>query len=156
MDTYYRKIKNKNLVTKFNITIDQFEELKIKQNGLCYNCNFPQTGKKDLVIFKSLVENKIMGLLCGNCSRRLKAKDRSAYLRLINPEEVKNKLIDWKNKNKNKVKQHSKRFRIKNKEKIKLYQKKWVEKNRDRISKQAKERYLNSKMEVRDYQLRID
>ncbi len=54
---------------KYGITIDQYEDLLIKQNGVCAICHQTcKTGTR-LAVDHNHITGKIRGLLCTNCNR---------------------------------------------------------------------------------------
>lgn len=55
------------LKTKYNISINDLEILKIKQDNKCAICN----KKRKLVIDHNHINNKIRGLLCNQCNTAL-------------------------------------------------------------------------------------
>jgi len=71
---YNRKYSLKN---KFNITLDDYEQMLIKQGGCCAICNIsPLQLTKALAVDHCHITLKIRGLLCVNCNHALgKFKD---------------------------------------------------------------------------------
>ena len=68
--------KNSKLKTTFNITFDQYEEMRISQNNCCAICLKPEThtrnGKiRDLVVDHCHTTGKIRQLLCNGCNTGL-------------------------------------------------------------------------------------
>lgn len=57
------------LKMKYGITLEEFEALWKKQNGLCAICKRPLTRRKHgYSVDHNHKTNKIRGLLCGNCN----------------------------------------------------------------------------------------
>jgi hypothetical protein len=70
--------KNKSLLAKFNITLDQYEEISALQGHVCAICKKPETlinprsGKtRRLSVDHDHATGKIRGLLCDKCNRGL-------------------------------------------------------------------------------------
>jgi hypothetical protein len=69
-----RKEKNRNLMRMFNISIDDYEYLFKKQNGLCAICGFKEDRKHrngktfSLAVDHNHITGKIRGLLCSRCN----------------------------------------------------------------------------------------
>ncbi len=69
-------IQNKYLKYKYGLTLEEYNELLVKQNGLCAGCFKPETrhdhrtGKirKLAVDHKHDETKKVRGLLCGSCN----------------------------------------------------------------------------------------
>lgn len=78
--------KFQNLKRKFNITKDEFNSLKEKQNNLCAVCKKQETAilnkkYKELAVDHCHKTKKIRGLLCSNCNTGLgKFKDNIELL----------------------------------------------------------------------------
>lgn len=64
------KMKDLNLRRRFNITLEEYNELLEKQNSVCAICN-GDNNKKTLVVDHDHNTNKIRGLLCDNCNTGL-------------------------------------------------------------------------------------
>src|SRR5271167_40528 len=63
-----KKVIGIKLKNRYGITIEQFEEMLIKQNGLCAICNnLPEEGKR-LNVDHDHKTNKVRALLCRNCN----------------------------------------------------------------------------------------
>ena len=58
------------LLRKFNITLEEYEELLVKQNGLCAICKEPERSKrkKYLAVDHCHETGRIRGLLCSTCN----------------------------------------------------------------------------------------
>lgn len=82
--------KNTNLKRDFNITISEYEDMVLEQDGKCAICNSLETTKssKDPSKTKRLAVDhchsslKVRGLLCSNCNTALgKFKDNIEFLK---------------------------------------------------------------------------
>lgn len=67
------RVKELNIHRKFNITLEEFENMYFQQNGVCKICRMPEDvycdGKvKDLSIDHCHKTGKIRGLLCQRCN----------------------------------------------------------------------------------------
>jgi Recombination endonuclease VII len=69
------KTKNRRLITKYGITIEQYNEMLIKQNNLCFICRKPESAfhknsnkVKDLCVDHCHKTGKARALLCANCN----------------------------------------------------------------------------------------
>ena len=65
-----------NLKKKFNITLEEYDELFYRQHGVCAICGRPETSKykgtiRHLAIDHNHVTNEIRGLLCQKCNQAL-------------------------------------------------------------------------------------
>lgn len=69
----YKKIQRKyDLKKKFNITLEQYNEILKKQNNCCDICKKSNLNEiKDLSVDHCHKTNKIRGLLCQNCNTAL-------------------------------------------------------------------------------------
>ena len=57
---------------KYNISLEQYDELYIEQNGCCAICKKPENElKKILCVDHNHKTNKVRGLLCDKCNRGL-------------------------------------------------------------------------------------
>lgn len=64
--------KNSNLLRKFNITIDDFDNMLKQQNKKCYLCNVTHDSEKfGLRVDHSHKTGKVRKLLCDNCNKGL-------------------------------------------------------------------------------------
>jgi len=59
--------RKQDLKRKYNLTIEQFEQMKEKQNNLCKICN----SSNKLVVDHCHKTNKVRGLLCNECNKGL-------------------------------------------------------------------------------------
>ena len=66
------KLKNKKLIIRHGITLEQYMDIFNKQNGCCAICNIPQLKLKvSLVVDHNHEDNIIRGLLCHSCNLAL-------------------------------------------------------------------------------------
>ena len=70
-ETELRQRKNRHLVLKYGITIDEYEKLLDSQKGLCAICEQPPAGKKKLAVDHCHTRLINRALLCENCNRGL-------------------------------------------------------------------------------------
>lgn len=68
-----RKYKSDYLKQAFGITIEEFDQMLEKQQGVCAICSRPERGtrNKALAVDHCHETNKIRGLLCGHCNRAI-------------------------------------------------------------------------------------
>lgn len=68
-----KRSKNKNLLRRYGITLQQYEEMHSRQQGRCALCNRHETevGKRRLAVDHCHRTNKIRALLCGECNMGL-------------------------------------------------------------------------------------
>lgn len=72
-----RSIRNANYKKKYGITLQEYEHMHEKQNGLCAICNRPETmlGHKGTLVSLAVdhchTTGKIRALLCRNCNTML-------------------------------------------------------------------------------------
>lgn len=72
--------KNTRLKRQFGITLEQYDNIKLSQKGLCAICNNPP-GKKDLCVDHDHLSGRVRELLCGNCNTLLgKCKENTNVL----------------------------------------------------------------------------
>lgn len=63
------KYKNKNLKSKYKITLDEYNNLFLLQNGCCKICNLHQLKfKRKLAVDHNHKTGEVRGLLCHNCN----------------------------------------------------------------------------------------
>lgn len=63
------KMKAKHLKAKYDLTLEEFNALKVNQKGVCKICNNPESDKsRDLAVDHDWITGKIRGLLCRNCN----------------------------------------------------------------------------------------
>lgn len=85
---YPRKPKTKlqrrkeHIKHKYNLSIEEYEELFRKQDGKCAICGTSENGSKiNLDIDHDHLTGKIRGLLCNRCNRYLVALEDSEFLK---------------------------------------------------------------------------
>lgn len=61
-------IRDRKLKKQFGITLEQYDLMLEKQNGLCAICSEPPTDKKALAVDHNHVSGKIRSLLCMRCN----------------------------------------------------------------------------------------
>jgi len=72
-----RKERKRKLKQNFNLTVEQYQEMLKKQNGVCAICKQPEKSKhqngkvRQLAVDHNHKTGKVRGLLCGNCNQRL-------------------------------------------------------------------------------------
>ena len=72
----YEAKRRSNYKIRYKITIEEYEELFAKQDGLCAICSQPEKLTKDNKLHKMAVDHnhetmQVRGLLCMNCNTRL-------------------------------------------------------------------------------------
>lgn len=94
------KIREYHLLYNYGITLEEYENILIDQNGLCAICNNPEkfiapkTGQlQKLTVDHCHTTGKIRGLLCRTCN--------SALGKLKDNIEILNKAIDYLRKSEN-------------------------------------------------------
>lgn len=66
--------KKKEKLKRYNLTIEQYDEISAAQNNVCAICHFPETNKhqsgttKDLAVDHCHKTGKVRGLLCFRCN----------------------------------------------------------------------------------------
>ena len=66
------RVRAYDLKRNYGITIEDYNSLLLKQNNSCAICGVAATiGKKRLHVDHSHITNRVRGLLCQNCNRRL-------------------------------------------------------------------------------------
>ena len=67
------KLRNNHLKKKYNITVEEYDLLFSKQNGVCAICGKPETSTKtsNLAVDHNHLTGDIRGLLCNKCNRGL-------------------------------------------------------------------------------------
>jgi len=72
--SYKRTNQIQNLKKNFNISIEEYNQMLITQNGLCLICGKHYSEfKRNLAVDHCHITGKIRGLLCINCNRGLGA-----------------------------------------------------------------------------------
>lgn len=101
-DKWYKKFKirhkNNTLLRKYGITVEQYNEMLVKQNGKCKICDNAQLsgnqwGRYNLVVDHCHKTNIVRGLLCSSCNRGIglmKESINSFKNAIIYLEEFKN------------------------------------------------------------------
>lgn len=69
------KLKNRSLLNKYGITLDDFKAMKEKQNNICIGCRKPETAihnitkqVRELAVDHCHTTGKVRGLLCSRCN----------------------------------------------------------------------------------------
>ena len=67
------KYRNAQLIKAFNITLDQYNQILVSQDNVCYICRRDETSvrNRSLAVDHNHQTGKIRGLLCSNCNRAL-------------------------------------------------------------------------------------
>jgi len=70
------KKRNSYYILKYGITLKEYVDLAVSQQGLCAICNKPETvitkgTLRKLAVDHDHTNNKIRGLLCNNCNRAM-------------------------------------------------------------------------------------
>ncbi len=88
-DPYYKRQRRNGLLKrKYNITIEQYEEMLKQQNYCCKLC-FRQQGNRELHVDHDHKTNKVRGILCHQCNW---------YMGTIDADpSILNRLIEYKN-----------------------------------------------------------
>lgn len=73
--------KNIDLKRTHGITLDQYNAMKLAQNGLCKICKNPPKGKRPLAVDHDHITGDIRGLLCYGCNRALHVLDTKSLLK---------------------------------------------------------------------------
>jgi len=80
------KLRLYEIKRKFDLSLEEYEELLCKQNGACAICECPETATRGGVVRKLAVDHchdtgKVRGLLCSNCNTGIgKLKDRASLV----------------------------------------------------------------------------
>ncbi len=83
VDPEFAKLRQRGyaLKRKYGITVEQYEELKARQNGCCALCDRHESEfKTNLAVDHDHVSLRIRGLLCTSCNYRLVARHRDGAL----------------------------------------------------------------------------
>jgi hypothetical protein len=71
-EEYKDKRRNYVLIKKYGITVEQYNQLFLEQEGRCKICNRHQSEfKRSLAVDHSHSTNKVRGLLCHHCNKAL-------------------------------------------------------------------------------------
>jgi hypothetical protein len=65
---YLRIRRNRHLVNKYGITLEEYEVMLKKQNGVCYICK-GKPEDKNMAVDHCHDTGKVRGILCENCNR---------------------------------------------------------------------------------------
>jgi hypothetical protein len=65
------KIRGHHLRREFGITSTTYEEMTVRQNGVCAICQKPNPNGNRLAVDHNHKTKKVRGLLCGTCNRAL-------------------------------------------------------------------------------------
>lgn len=78
-------VRNLKYQNKFGITLEQYNSMFTKQNGLCLGCyRHQKDDKRAFAVDHSHITGIVRGLLCGNCNVALgNAKDDPVILRRL-------------------------------------------------------------------------
>jgi hypothetical protein len=75
-----RYLRDANLKALYGIGLPQYEELLLRQNGVCAICARPPRGKRPLEVDHNHESGAVRGLLCGNCNRAIALLDENPEL----------------------------------------------------------------------------
>jgi hypothetical protein len=66
------KVKNQQLISKFGISLDDYNQMLVQQQGCCAICKRDQNSfKMSLAVDHRHRDGKVRSLLCGNCNTAL-------------------------------------------------------------------------------------
>jgi len=68
---YYKRSRKHNLHRKYSLTIRQYNEIAIKQKGVCAICNKENINGNKLSVDHDHKTKEIRGLLCSKCNHAL-------------------------------------------------------------------------------------
>lgn len=68
-EQYAAAARRRELKRKFNLTVEQYEDMLAAQGGVCAICRKPPNEGKRLAVDHCHKTNKVRGLLHGNCNR---------------------------------------------------------------------------------------
>lgn len=68
---YSTEYRRKWQITKYGLTVEQYEAMLMLQGGVCAICANPDPYSDVLSIDHDEQTNKVRGLLCGNCNRAI-------------------------------------------------------------------------------------
>jgi hypothetical protein len=67
-----QETRNRNLKSKYGISLDQYNKMAQEQNSICAICSKPEENKnKSLSVDHNHISGKIRGLLCSKCNKML-------------------------------------------------------------------------------------
>jgi hypothetical protein len=153
---YIIKCKNKDIEdTYIGSTID-FKNRKRQHHEICYNENSEKFNYK---LYKCIRENggwdnfEMKEMIQTNCKDKYELlKLEGYYIKLYEPSLNKQiagrTMEEWRNDNKEEIKEYKKEYNEKNKEYFKEYKKEWREKNKDKIKEYKKQYYEKHRDEV--------
>ena len=76
----FRSRRERDLKFKYNLSLEEYEELLEKQNNVCYICKLPPNSQ-GLVVDHDHATGRVRGLLCSSCNTGLGYfRDNIAYL----------------------------------------------------------------------------
>lgn len=87
-----RKIRDRNLRKQYGITLEQYQEMRDVQNGLCAICSLPEVDGSDLSVDHDHETGQVRKLLCRSCNLMIKRESPvllelgAEYLRLFGKE----------------------------------------------------------------------
>jgi hypothetical protein len=87
-----RKIRDRNLRREYGINIEQFEEMRDAQNGVCAICLLPESDGSELSVDHDHETGAVRKLLCRSCNLMIKRESPTLlelgaeYLRLFGKE----------------------------------------------------------------------
>jgi hypothetical protein len=95
------KVKNRNLLKNYGLTLDQYNQMLVNQNHKCDICSIDEVnaGKKGLFVDHNHITNEVRSLLCNTCNFLIgQSKESPAILRnaanyLENHKNKKNNVI---------------------------------------------------------------
>lgn len=95
--TIKRNARNRMLQHRYNITLEEYEQMYENQNGKCSICNdnYPSGGTNGLYVDHCHKTGNVRGLLCPRCN--------SLLGRFLDDQKILNKALEYLNKNKNKL-----------------------------------------------------
>lgn len=74
----------KSLERRYGITLKQYDEMLEQQNGVCTICGGINSDGRRLCVDHSHKTNKVRGLLCNNCNRKLGIVEDIGFMRAAN------------------------------------------------------------------------
>jgi len=75
--------RRRDLMARYGMTIQEWDELFVRQGCVCAICGTDKTGKHGWHTDHCHVTNKVRGILCGRCNQMLgHASDDSSRLRM--------------------------------------------------------------------------
>lgn len=91
-NTYYHVNKHKKpkdyytrvaLLSKFGLTLEQYEDMLTAQGGVCKICRQPERTKRRLAVDHNHTTGKVRGLLCAQCNTRLGHLESEFYVKAL-------------------------------------------------------------------------